>query len=164
MQIKIFTLPLVPETHQLEELNVFLRSSKVVDLRKEIATVDGNACWTFCVTYMQEAPTLNTQKSGGAARIDYKEVLDEQTFKRFSIMRRVRKDMAEAEAVPAYAIFTDAELAEVAKIAILVPNALTGIPGIGKKKVEKYGVEFCERMTIAENEEKGISDGEDSKP
>ena len=37
MQIQILTLPLLPDPSQLEELNHFLRSHKIIDVRKELA-------------------------------------------------------------------------------------------------------------------------------
>ncbi len=160
MQIKIFTLPLVPDNQQTEELNHFLRASKVIDIRKELAMMEGNSCWTFCVTYMQEAQLPPFAKEGKNVRIDYKEVLDEGAFMRFSTMRKIRKEIADNDAIPAYAVFTDAELAELAKTDILTPNSLLSIPGIGKKKVEKYGVAFCDRLKTIDNETAGVSDRE----
>ena len=34
MQVQIFTLPLMPDAAQTEEINHFLRSHKVIDVRK----------------------------------------------------------------------------------------------------------------------------------
>lgn len=158
MQIRIFTLPLTPDSQQMEELNHFLRANKVIDVRKELAMAGGSSCWTFCVTYMQETQPLPFAKEGKAARVDYKEVLEEDAFKRFSAMRKVRKDIADKDAVPAYAVFTDAELAELAKADNVTPALLQSIPGIGKKKVEKYGTVFCEMLKTIGDETAGVSD------
>lgn len=49
MQIQIFTLSLVPSSSELEEVNHFLRANKIVDIRKELAILDGNSCWAFCI-------------------------------------------------------------------------------------------------------------------
>ena len=51
MQIKIFTLPLTPTEEQTEELNRFLRGHRVIDLKRELATIDGNMVWTFCILF-----------------------------------------------------------------------------------------------------------------
>jgi superfamily II DNA helicase RecQ len=44
-------------------------------------------------------------------------VLDDATFKRFSALREIRKRVGQEDGVPAYAVFTDAELAEIDRIA-----------------------------------------------
>lgn len=158
MQIHILTLPLLPDPSQIEELNHFLRSHKIIDVRKELAQSAGNACWTFCITYVQDQQSLNSNKSS-KERIDYKEVLDEKSFNIFSLMRKVRKELADKDAVPAYAVFTDAELAEMAKAEQPVGlDLMASIPGIGKKKIEKYGSAFCSLMETIENETNGTSD------
>ena len=79
------------------------------------------------------------------AKTDYKEILDEETFAVFSQLRTLRKQLADKEGVPAYAIFTDAELSEIAKLEEIEPNKLKLIQGIGQKKVEKYGIALCEK-------------------
>ena len=33
--------------------NDFLRANKIIDIKKELAQLNGNSCWTFCITYMQ---------------------------------------------------------------------------------------------------------------
>ena len=47
MQIKIFTIPIAGDDAILKEMNLFLRAHKIVDVRKEMANVDGCASWTF---------------------------------------------------------------------------------------------------------------------
>ena len=145
MQIKIFTIPVVADERDMEELNHFLRSHKIIDVKRELTQTNDTSCWTFCITYM-EAAALSTSVKGDAARhnkTDYKEVLDAETFERFSRMRKLRKEIADNEAIPAYSVFTDAELAEIAKLEVLDKANIQKIPGIGKKKVEKYGDAFC---------------------
>ena len=163
MQVQIFTLPLMPEAAEMEEMNHFLRAHKVIDVRKELVQVGGSAFWTFCVTYTQDAPSLSDARET-KGKVDYRKVLDGESFDRFYIMRKVRKELAEKDAVPAYAVFTDAEMAEVAKAGDVISEALlASVPGIGKKKVEKYGAEFCKRYKEIADETGGKPDGEDSR-
>ncbi len=44
-----------------EELNHFLRSQKIVDVKKELATIDGNSCWAFCVTYIETSSSTSAE-------------------------------------------------------------------------------------------------------
>ena len=50
------------------------------------------------------------------AKIDYRAVLDERTFALFSHLREIRKALAEKEHLTPYAVFTNEQLAEVAKV------------------------------------------------
>lgn len=155
-------MPLAASDGQVEEMNHFLRANKIIDIRKELAMVDGNSCWTFCVTYMQPVSSSSSVVETKFGKVDYKEVLDEETFRRFCLMRKIRKAIADNDAVPAYAVFTDAELAVLAKLSEVDAAALLKVPGIGKKKVEKYGETFCREYNALINETQGVSDREDS--
>lgn len=153
MEIQLFTMPLCPHPEQLEELNNFLRSHKVVDIRKEIAMVNGNSVWTFCITYLRSSSLVgNLTKT---TKVDYREVLDENAFKRFSVLRKIRKVLADEEAIPAYAVFTDAELAEMARQENLSSETMQAIQGIGKKKMDKY----ADRMIMEFNKQKNETSG-----
>lgn len=161
MQIRIFTFPLETDEPRQEELNLFLRSHKVVDVRRELASSGGNAFWTFCVTYLQDS--VQEQMSGGKpVKVDYKTVLDEDAFAVFSELRKIRKELAEMDAVPAYAVFTDAELAELSKSGNVSEASLSAIPGIGKKRVEKYGKTMCDKFNARSDEASLLFGGENS--
>lgn len=133
MNVKIFNLPLPSSQGAEDELNQFLRSHKVLQLDSEIVTSSGVPYWCFCVRYLPQAP------SARKAKIDYREVLDETTFQCFSKLRAIRKAVAQEDGVPAYAVFTDAELADIAKLPQITAEALKSIPGIGEKKLQRYG-------------------------
>jgi len=164
MQIKIFNIPIGSEDKQVEEMNHFLRANKIVDIRKELAMLNGNGCWSFCITYMQDSrPSENEQpRRGNGGKVDYKDVLPEDVFARFSDLRKIRKQIAENEAVPAFAVFTDAELAEMAKLSELTSEGMKRIPGIGNRKVEKYLELFLQTNTDTQDETDRVLDGKDS--
>lgn len=156
MQIRIFTIPVISGEELNEELNRFLRGHKIVEIEKQIVTQREAVFWSFCVTYLPATTSPNGTQSGERReKIDYKQVLDENTFAIFSRLRTIRKQLAERDAVPAYAVFTDAELAEIAKIDNLTPAKLRTIQGIGEKKSEKYGNDLCNMLN---NETSGLSD------
>ena len=142
MQVKVFTIPLFDNDNVTNELNAFLRSQKVLTLDKQLVTFDGQACWSFCVTYLTAPGASGSQAASGTkqGKVDYKEVLDPDAFAVFASLRLIRKQIAEQDAVPAYAVFTDSELAEIAKLDAVDAKSMLTIPGIGQKKVEKYGV------------------------
>lgn len=162
MQIKIFTISILADDRDMEELNRFLRANRVVDIKKSLAMVDGNSYWTVFITYM---PDKNSSPGDGERgdKVDYREVLDPDTFARFDKMRKLRKMLYERDGVPPYSVFTNAELAEIAKLKVLDMANILKIKGIGKKRVEKYGAEFCSaNFDEIGNEESGWADGADS--
>lgn len=92
MQIKVFTLPLQPTDKQTEELNHFLQAKKVVDVKKELACVDGNHLWTFCVSYLDlEKPQVSHAFESGNGRQeknDYRKILSLEVSERFTDLRK----------------------------------------------------------------------------
>ncbi len=154
MQIKIFTVPVISGEQLNEELNRFLRSQKIVEIDKQVVVQGGNTYWSFCITYLPVANTT-VMDSERREKVDYKKVLDERAFGVFTILRTLRKRIADREAIPAYAVFTDAELAEIAKIENPDAKKIRVIPGVGEKKIEKYGAELCQML---EHEKGGLSD------
>lgn len=85
MQIKIFTIPVVADERDVEDLNHFLRSHKVIDMKRELTTSNDNSCWTFCITYMPDSsPSVQRSGEGKREKIDYKEVLEPAAFERFA--------------------------------------------------------------------------------
>ncbi len=138
----------------MEELNKFLRGNKVVDISKSLVQQGNLAYWSFCVTYLVGVPPKIQQLNDRKEKVDYKQVLDEAEFARFALLRTIRKQLADADAVPAFAVFTDSELAEMAKMNELTTKNLLSISGVGNKRVEKYGEQLCRIFTeqIVKNE------------
>lgn len=153
MQIKLFTIPTIGGEAATEEMNRFLRSHKILQVDSQLTQQGDNVNWCFCIRYIDKP--VSEKK---ASRIDYKEVLDEQSFQRFAYMREIRKELAKEEAVPAYAIFTNEELAALARIEELTLAKMKKVKGIGAKKIEKYATHF---ITTKTHEESNPSDSPD---
>ncbi len=58
----------------------------------------------------------------------------------------MRRQIAEREGVPAYVIFHDATLREMAALQPTTPDGLLDVSGVGERKLEKYGDEFLEAL------------------
>ena len=146
MQVKIFTVPILGNDAIIDEMNGFLRSHKVLTIDKTCTTVGTQAYWTFCIIYLPQGSNGFAQgQQSKSTKVDYKEVLDADTFAIFSQLRTIRKQLAEQDAIPAYAVFTDSELAEIAKLEHIDVLSIQTIPSIGQKKADKYGVVLCEK-------------------
>ncbi len=64
-------------------------------------------------------------------------------------LRTWRAARAKADAVPAYVVFNDTTLFELARLRPTTPDALLDITGIGPVKVEKYGDDIVEMVNAA---------------
>ena len=96
-------------------------------------------------------------------KTDYKNELDDAAFQMFSELRKCRKQIADDEALPAFAVFTDAELAEMTTLAQFNLEALQTIKGIGPKKTEKFGRRLLDLyVKTTENETSREPDGKNS--
>lgn len=150
VQYKIISVSAIDAEKAENELNAFLRTNKIVDVEKQLIQVGGTSYWTFCISYISQGTLQLQSPPNKKEKVDYKNVLDESSFLRFTKYREIRRNLAQNEAVPAYAIFTDEELAELSKVDKLSKTAMLKINGIGEKKVEKYAQYFIDSVT--ENE------------
>jgi len=143
MQIKIITVPVSDTGVFTLELNNFLKNNKILEVEKQLVSNDNGAYWCFCISYIDTAykEFIKSNK-----KVDYREVLDDATFKKFSTMRALRKKIAADDGIPAFAVFTDEELAELAKLDTLTKGNMLSIKGIGDKKIEKFADLFIEEM------------------
>ncbi len=123
----------------LDEMNRFLHSKKIMEVQSELISNTNGASWCFCIRYLdsQVTPFANVRK-----KVDYKNVLDEATFQKFSNLREIRKKVAAEQGLPAFAVFTDEELAGLAKLETITKKNMLSIKGIGDKKVERFAVHF----------------------
>lgn len=149
MQIKIISVPVVGGEAINEELNAFLRGNKILQVDQQLADRPGGACWTFCIRYVEKRAW---QSDKPKERKDYKKALSKEAFDRFARYRAIRKEVAERDGVPAFAVFTDKELAGLAELEELTPAGMKTVKGIGDKKVEKYAERFIKAMKDEESE------------
>jgi len=60
----------------------------------------------------------------------------------FDRLRAVRKELASARGVPAYVVFSDRTLQEMAQLAPRTLEEMLSVHGVGQKKLEEYGARF----------------------
>ena len=137
MRIKIFTIPITDDGTAQSELNRFLISQKILKVEQQFYSTPNGASWCFCVSYIPATKAVTGQTKN--KKIDYKDVLSEKHFQAFSALREVRKMIAKEDAVPAYAVFTDAELSTIAQLENINEKSVLGIKGIADKRMQKYG-------------------------
>ena len=79
-----------------------------------------------------------------------KALVGEEDAALMSALKAKRRALAEAARVPAYVIFTDRTLIEMAETRPSDLDAMARITGVGATKLEKYGAAFLEVITGAE--------------
>tara|TARA_R110002110_G_scaffold168018_24_gene369271 strand:- start:5451 stop:7496 length:2046 start_codon:yes stop_codon:yes gene_type:complete len=85
----------------------------------------------------------DTIKAAGASRRPaVKSMVNEEDAPLLSALKAKRRGLAEAARVPAYIIFTDRTLIEMAEVRPRDLDGMAGNGGVGAKKLETYGAEF----------------------
>jgi ATP-dependent DNA helicase RecQ len=75
--------------------------------------------------------------------------LDDAARARFAALKAWRAEVARAHNLPAYVVFHDATLAQMAADAPSTLDALAGISGVGAKKLDAYGREILRVLAAA---------------
>ncbi len=78
-----------------------------------------------------------------------KSLVDEEDAALLSALKAKRRALAEAAGVPAYVIFADRTLIEMAEKRPATLDAMMGITGVGAKKLESFGADFLAVITGA---------------
>ncbi len=153
MQIKFFRVPAFNPAEAEAEVNAFLRGNRILQIDRHFESLPGGGAWVICVEYLPNmAPGKRKSRDGKKPKVDYKEELAPEVFKRFEALRRIRKELAEAEGLPAYAVFTDKELSAIAGLSPLNIKAIQEIEGIGNKKTKRFGQPLIDALLNPESQ------------
>jgi len=75
--------------------------------------------------------------------------LDHEGTERFTALKAWRAEVAKEHGLPAYVIFHDATLAEMARAKPTSLDEMSTISGVGTKKLEAYGREILRVLALA---------------
>ncbi len=92
----------------------------------------------------EKAPRQRKNQRGGLATAPDRVALTGEAGEVFSALRQWRKGVAQEHGVPAYTVFHDATLQEIARRLPGSLDELRGISGIGATKLERYGDSLLE--------------------
>lgn len=121
-------------------LNTFLRSHSIVSIDRQFVADGERSFWSICVAVAEQPQSVDKSRRRGA--VDYRDVLPPEAFAVFTKLRSLRNQIAEQQAAPAYAIFTNEQLAEMAQLKDVSRSAMSSIVGIGEKRMEMYAEAF----------------------
>ncbi len=134
MAFRFFVVPIGEDSEAETQLNAFLATHKVLNVDRRWVDQGSQSFWSFCIDYVPGAKP-RTGASGGneqRERIDYREKLPPEQFRVFAALRDLRKEIAQAEAVPVYTIFTNEQLAQ------MVTTAVTSKAGLDYARRSRY--------------------------
>lgn len=145
MSLHFFAIPALDPAAAQDALNAFCAAHRVVQLERQFVADGARSFWAVCATVaLGPGPlpaALKKPERGAAAegKVDYKQLLSEAEFTRFAALRQWRKTAAERDGVPLYAVFSNEQLAAIARLPCSNLAELAGIEGVGPARVQKYG-------------------------
>jgi superfamily II DNA helicase RecQ len=146
MKLKFFTIPIADPDGAEAELNRFLGAHRVSRVEKEFVADGAASAWSVVVTWVDGAEPAIAQPAAGAAaragRVDYREVLSPPEFAVYDRLRTLRKELAQAEGLPPYAVFSNEQLAAFVQRRISSEQALAAVEGVGEGRLQRYGSAF----------------------
>ncbi len=155
IQLKHFFIRAVGDQAAEDALNRFLRGRQVLDLRQEFVANGTNSAWCIAVRFAEGPDGTARPRDSRRSTVDYKDVLEPEAFARFVELRQRRKAIAEKDSLPAFAVFTDKELAGIAELEKPRLNDLKTVKGIGSKKAERFGPRILNQTEEHDDEASG---------
>jgi len=146
MPLKFFTIPIQDSGNAEAELNAFLCSHKILAVDRRWVDQGSASFWAIRVDYLEAPTTSGGSRGARRGKVDYKEVLSAEEFSLFAKLRDLRKEIAQAEAVPVYTIFTNEQLAHMVQAGASTKADLEKIAGVGDARIEKYGPRVLELL------------------
>lgn len=143
-QFAAFNVPGIAGTREEAELNAFLRSHRIVQVSRQFVAMRDGGSWHLLVEYIDGANNL--KGDAGNPTVDYRQVLEPRDFDLYRKLRELRKNVAEAQGQPVYAVFTNQQLADIARTRPISNIDLLKIDGIGQGRVERYGEAFLKLL------------------
>jgi superfamily II DNA helicase RecQ len=160
MQIKIFTLPVHGAEQAVDDLNKFLRSHRVLQTERHFCPENGGY-WAILVEYLDKESVEEVVPSHRRERRAEGPTLDEEAQQRYDEYRAIRRRLATERSIPAYVIFTNEELAQLARLPEpLNEDSVKSIKGIAPSRL-KENIHFF--FTQVTDEAGRASDGADSR-
>lgn len=142
-----------------EELNRFLRSHRILQVERRFCEEHGGY-WALLVEYADGDPTAEAPPAMRRDRKDFSESLSAEEKQRYESYKTIRKELAQQHSIPAYLVFTNEELAILARLSDLNEETIRGVKGIAPQRMRDY-IHFF--YTARHAETSGEPDAPDSE-
>jgi superfamily II DNA helicase RecQ len=164
MTLQFFCIPVFHPQPAQDELNQFLSSHRVVRVERQWLADGERSCWAVCVeTASGPGPLPESLKAAagrgsrdpgvadrsGKVKPDYRDLLSPEDFAVYAQLRALRKQVAEREGMPAYAVLNNDQLAALVQRRVGSAAAFGQIEGVGPARVERYAALFLSVLQAA---------------
>ena len=150
MQQKFFVIYALNPNEGSEKLNAFLAQHAGSRVERQFVADGANSYWSIVVSYI---PNKTPEAKSRAKRtVDYRDHLSPEHFAIYARLRTLRNKLAEEQGSPAYAIFTNEQLAAMAQLSEYSLDSLAAIEGIGEKRLNLYGDVFLAELRQSHGE------------
>lgn len=166
MKVAVFTLHLDPDTGAFDdgELRAFCETNQVLAVHQHLLTLDGIPAWAVLVTWRPRSrPGRAARPTGptpgateGRARTRSRETpVPEADRALYEALRAWRNQRAKRDGRPAFVLFKNNQLADLARERPTSAAAMQRIHGIGEAKARDYGPEVIALITAHERGDPG---------
>jgi len=149
VQVKLFTISASDNGELQRELNSFLTSHRILEIEQKFCENEKGGWWSFCIRYVGENERVkfpvSQQGFTKKDKPDYKDVLSQQEYDLFLLLKAARKEISVGDGVLPYNVFTDAELVEIIRLEDKSEKNISAINGIGEKRAQKYWKKVAEK-------------------
>lgn len=147
MKFKFFAVPARNPEAAEAELNAFCNQHRISYIDKYLVADGAASFWSICISWLEgdTAPSLSAENRNKPS-VDYKQILSEADFGLYLELRNYRKELADQQSVPPYALFTNEQLAAMVQQRIHTKTELANIPGVGKSRIDKYAEGFLQKL------------------
>ena len=148
--LKIFTLKFEEKSESFNDsiLSNFLADKEVNRWESEFFERKNESFWTILIEYRSLSHDETPQKTQKNKDESYKELLSENDWPLFKVLREWRGELSKKEGIPPYIVFKNIQLANLAVMRPFSLNGLQEIEGIGKAKTEKYGKDVLQIISL----------------
>jgi superfamily II DNA helicase RecQ len=138
-QFRTFFISPFGEETVCDELNHFLKANRIINVDKKLIDSERGTGWLFLVEYAVASGNRASSSFNSGPKVDYREILSESEFALFDALRRLRKEIADKQGMPVYTVFSNEQLAAIARKPPKNLKDLGAIPGVGEAKLKQYG-------------------------
>lgn len=146
MRLHFVRVPVDDSSLEENRLNRFLAGHRILSIERHLVIDGERTAWALCIAYDEHAgdaargqPAMAGEGTGKKGKVDYRDVLSPEQFDVFVRLRALRKQLAERDAIPLYAVFTNEQLAAIVRTQARTLPDLGRIDGVGPARVDKYG-------------------------
>lgn len=149
MKVAVFWVSAQGGEEATASLNTFLASHRVLGWDKAFCPGGPGQApgWSVWVTHeVGPREPGRSRASGPKGQPDYRELLDEETFRIFSALRKWRKAAAAKASTELYLVASNEQLADVAQRRLATVEELRTVAGFGEGTVERFGESLALEM------------------